>query len=210
MNGHEEGNNGFLVVIGREYGSGGRRLGKLLAKELGVPYYDKELLSRAAGDLGYSTSIFAEKDEKRPSFFRSFLSFNYGAPTASINATPMSDEKIYESQCRVIRDICSRESCVIVGRTADYVMRDHPRMVSLFIHAPIAHRAAAIIRRGETDSEKEAVAIARKRDHDRQAYYNYYTNRDGWGHANNYSLSFDSSKIADKTIIQTVKEMLGL
>lgn len=206
----EEEKEKFLIVIGREYGSGGRRLGKMLAHELGVSYYDKELLSKAASRLGYHPSIFAAKDEKRPSFLRSILSFNLGAPTANISETPMSDEKIYESQSRVIRDICARESCVIVGRTADYVMRDHPRMISLFIHAPLEHRAAAIMRRGETDNERDASGIARRRDHDRKAYYNYYTNRETWGNANNYTLTFDSSRISDAMVLKAVKDMLGL
>lgn len=200
----------FLIVIGREYGSGGRRIGKMLAKELGVSYYDKTLLSEAASRLGYHTDIFAEKDERRPSLMRSILSFAYGAPTASISESPMSPEKIYEFQSRVIRDICARESCVIVGRTADYVMRDHPNMVSVFIHAPISHRARAVMNRGEADNEKEASEIATKRDRSRESYYNYYTNRETWGRASNYTLSFDSSKLSDEAISAAVRDMLGI
>lgn len=208
----EEGgeNERFLIVIGREYGSGGRRIGKMLADELGVSYYDKKLLNEAAAKLGYRLDVFADKDERRPSLMRSILSFAYGAPLASIGDGPMSHERIYETQSRVIKDICSRESCVIVGRTADYVMRDHPRMISVFIHAPIDHRVKAVLTRDETRSEKEARDLAEKHDHARQSYYNYYTNREGWGKASNYTLTFDSSRISDQAILSAVKDMLNL
>lgn len=199
----------FLVVIGREYGSGGRRIGKMLAKALGVAYYDRSLLNEAASRLGFSRDIFAAKDERRPSFMRSILSFNYGAPTANISEAPMSAEKIYELQSRVIKEICSKESCVIVGRTADYVMRDHPKIVSLFIHAPLEDRVRNIMARGETRDHEAAADLAKRRDHDRESYYNYFTNRNSWGRANNYSLAFDSSRISDETILKTVRDMLN-
>lgn len=210
-NGKVEGNSTekFLIVIGREYGSGGRRIGKMLAERLGVSYYDKTLLSEAASRLGYSPEIFASKDEKRPSLLRSMLSFNLGAPTANIGGSTMSDEKIYEYQSRIIKEICERESCVIVGRTADYVMREHPNMLSLFVHAPREHRAEAVIRRGETTDMREAMDITTRNDRNRASYYNYYTNREAWGRASNYHLSFDSSRLSDEAILATVRAMLS-
>lgn len=207
--GQEEKDN-FLIVIGRQYGSGGRRIGRMLAKELGISYYDKSLLSVAAGRLGYNPRIFERKDERPPSFLRSLLSFNYGAPTANISEAPMSDEKLYESQSQVIKDICARESCVIVGRTADYIMRDHGRMVSLFVHAPADVRARALVERGEASEPKEALELAARHDKGRESYYNYYTNRNAWGHAHNYSFSFDSSRLSDAMILQAVKDMLKI
>jgi len=206
-----EANNGekFLIVIGREYGSGGRRIGKMLATSLGVSYYDRTLLNEAASRMGYSPEIFVSKDEKRPSILRSILSFSLGAPTANISGSTMSDEKIYEFQSRIIKEICDRESCVIVGRTADYVMRDHPKLLSLFIHAPQRHRAEAIMRRGETSDMREAMEIVSRNDRNRASYYNYYTNRESWGRASNYHLSFDSSRISDKAILAAVCSMLG-
>lgn len=198
----------FVIVIGREYGSGGRRIGKLLASELGVAYYDKTLLQEAARHMGYAPEIFELKDERRPSLIRSILSFTYGANTANIDGAPMSDEKIYEFQSRVIREICNRESCVIVGRTADYVMRHHPGLISIFIHAPIEERIKAIIKRGETDSESEAREKALTVDKSRASFYNYYTNFDGWGKSNNYHFSFDSSRMSDAAILTAVKDMI--
>lgn len=200
----------FLIVIGRQYGSGGRTLGKMLAERLGVNYYDKSLLSKAAERMGYSPDIFAKKDERRPSLLRSLLSFNYGAPTASINEAPMSHEKIYEYQSRVIKEICEKESCVMVGRTADYVMRHHDRMVSIFVHAPIDARAKAILNRGETASIEEAKSLATKTDKMRAEYYNYFTNRQGWGMSENYDFTVDSSRISEEALLGVVKDILRL
>ena len=198
----------FVIVIGRQYGSGGRRIGKMLAKELGVTYYDKTLLKEAASKMGYSTDIFERKDERRPSLIRSILSFTYGANTANIDGAPMSDEKIYEFQSRVIREICERESCVIVGRTADYVMRHHPNLVSVFVHAPLSHRASVIMQRENVENLAEASELAERHDRNREEFYNYYTNRNGWGRAHNYHLSFDASRITDEAIVCAVKAML--
>lgn len=201
-------NKDFVIVIGREYGSGGRRIGKMLASGLGVNYYDKTLLKETARKMGYSEEIFKRKDERRPSLIRSILSFTYGAQTANIDGAPMSDEKIYEYQSRVINDICKRESCVIVGRTADYILRNHPGLLSVFIHAPIEKRIDEIIKRGETDNRENAREIANHIDNNRESFYNYYTNRQGWGRANNYHLSFDSSLLSDEAILATVKDIL--
>jgi len=199
-----------LIVVGRQYGSGGRRIGRMLAERLGISYYDKTLLRKAAEKLGYSTDIFDCKDEKRPSLLRSLLSFNYGSTSGSMTDAPMSDEKLYEFQSNVIREICRNESCVIVGRTADYIMREHPRMVSLFIHAPLEHRAKAVLEREGLKDLKEAMSHASKQDHNRRDYYNYYTNSGHWGMADNYHLTFDSTRIPDDAIVDAVRAMLGL
>lgn len=199
------GKHSFLIVIGREYGSGGRRIGKMLAEALGVSFYDKTLLSKASEKLGYSPEIFANKDEKRPSLIRSILSFTYGANTANIDGAPMSDEKIYEYQSRVIREICNEESCVIVGRTADYIMREHPGLISIFLHAPIIHRIESIKSRGETDDDRRARELAESADRSREEFYNYYTNSNSWGKANNYDVTLDTSKLSDDSIVEIIK-----
>lgn len=199
----------ILIVIGRQFGSGGRRIGKLISQALGISYYDKTLLIEAGKQMGMRADLFERADEKRPSLLRSLLSFTYGSANADVVNGPMSDERIYSLQSKVIRNICERESCVIVGRTADYVMREHPRMLSIFIHAPLEHRIDNIIGNGDSDSRDAASSMAMKRDHERQSYYNYYTNRDAWGKASNYHLSFDSSRISDEVIISVIKDMLG-
>lgn len=195
----------FVIVIGRQYGGGGRKLGKALAEHLEVPYYDKELLAKAAEALGYSEKIFDKADEKKPSFLRSLLSFNYGATTALYNNFSLSNENIYRLQSEVIKSICEKSSCVIVGRTADYVMRDHPGLISIFVHSPEEVRARRIVERGEASSRHEAIEMAHKKDSDRESYYNYFTNRK-WGKADNYDLTVDSSKFSLENIVKLIAD----
>lgn len=196
----------FVIVIGRQFGAGGRHLGKQLAEALGVPYYDKELLAEAAGSLGYSQDIFQKADERKPSILRSFISFNFGSPSASFDNYTLNDDNLYRAQSDVIRSICKKGSCVIVGRTADYVMRDHPGLLSIFIHAPEKHRAQAVIKRGEAANEAEAIEKVRKNDRTRESYYNFYTNRH-WGRASNYDLTFDSSRIPMERILSLLTDL---
>jgi len=200
--------NNFIIVIGRQYGAGGRLLGKKLAETLDVPYYDKELLSEAADTLGFSRELFMKADEKKPSVIRSFLSFNYGSPSALFSSYTISDDNIYKAQSKVIKSICEKGSCVIVGRTADYVMRGHPGLFSIFIHAPEKYRAQTILSRGEADSLEDALEKVHKNDRSRESYYNYFTNRH-WGKADNYDLTFDSSHIATDTIIPLITTLVA-
>lgn len=195
--------NPFVIVVGRQYGAGGKGLGKKLAEILGVPYYDKELLSETADSLGFSKDLFIKADEKKPSLFRSFLSFNYGSPSAAFSSYVLSDDNLYRAQSRVIKTIAEKGSCIIVGRTADYVLRDHPGLLSIFVHAPLEHRAKMVMERGEAKSIEEAAEKARKLDRSRESYYNFFTNRN-WGHADNYHLSFDSSVVPLDTIAELI------
>jgi len=191
-----------VVVIGRQFGSGGRRIGKAVASRLGISYYDKELLSEAAGSLGFSPDIFVAADEKRPSPLRSLLQGVYGIAD-NFHTTTMSGERLYRAQSDVIKKICSIGSCVIVGRTADYVLRGHPGLVSVFLHAPIEIRGRMILERKDATSLEQAIELARKRDHDRESYYNYFTGRH-WGDASNYHLSLDSSAIPEDAVIDMI------
>lgn len=185
-----------IIVIGRQFGSGGRKIGRLIAEKMAIPYYDKELLSHAASRLGFSPDIFAAADERRPSTFHTLLQGMYGIAD-NFHATSISGEKLYEQQSKVIREICAKGPCVIVGRTADYVLRDHPGIVSVFLHAPREWRAGKIVSRGDCKSLEDAVALASKYDRNRHDYYNYYTGR-RWGHADNYHLSLDASLLSEE------------
>lgn len=187
-----------VVVIGRQFGSGGRRIGRLVAEKLGVPYFDKELLSQAARSLGFSPDIFAAADEKRPSALQTLLQSMYGIAD-NFHASSISGERLYEQQSKVIREIGSRGSCVIVGRTADYILRDYPGLVSVFLHAPSRWRAEKIVRRGESMCCEEAEALALKNDRNRENYYNYFTGGK-WGHADNYHLSLNSASLSENDL----------
>ncbi len=192
-----------IIVIGRQFGSGGRRIGKLIAERLQCPYYDKELLSKTAESMGYAHEIFDLHDEKKPSPFRTLLQGVYGIPD-NFHDTSMCAEQLYKEQSKVIRELGEKGSCVIVGRTADYVMRHHPGLVSVFLHAPVELRAKAIVKRGDSITEQSAIDMANKHDHNREKYYNYYTGSQRWGRASNYHLSIDASSLTDNEIVDII------
>ena len=157
--------------------------------------------------MGYAPEIFDRADEKRPSFLRSLLHLNYGATSSFSPESDMSSEGIYKAQSSVIKEICSKESCVIVGRTADYVMRDHPNMISIFLHAPMKTRIQNVMAKENIFDSDQAEDLIRKQDREREAYYNYFTNRH-WGRADNYHLSVDSSRFDADKIIAAISHLL--
>lgn len=182
-----------IIVLGRKFGAGGRAIGKSLARKLGIPYYDNELLRQAAVEFGFSNHIFAQADERRPSFFKRIVTRGYGVQE-TFTQEALSPESLYEAQSRVIREVGKKGACVIVGRTADYILRDHPNLVSVFLHAPETYRARKIMERGDAVSDELAIELARKKDREREAYYRYFSGRP-WGEAANYHLTLDSSKM---------------
>ena len=200
-------NPNFVITIGRQFGSGGRALGRMIADRLGIAYYDKELLSKAAADAGVAESFVEDNDERMPSFLSSVLSFNMGLSASSWYQGPssISGDRIYGSQSEVIRRLAEQHSCVIVGRTADYILRDHPCVVNVFIYAPIEKCVDRIVERTPGMSRQKARALAEKTNKLRSAYYNFYTDR-RWGHTQSYDLTLDTSLLPLEDIADIVAE----
>ena len=185
---------GMVITIGRQYGSGGREVGRRLAERLEIPYYDKELLAEAAKDSGICQELFEDHDEKPT---RSLLfSLVTGVQTRSDPTSMYMDmplnHRIFLAQFDSIRRIAGQGPCVIVGRCADYVLRDQPNVVNVFIKADMQHRAARAIERGADPLKAEDVV--RKMDKQRASYYNYYATST-WGDVNNYDLCVDTGKL---------------
>lgn len=193
----------FVITIGRQFGCGARDIGHCIAETIGVEYYDKTLLSQAAAHMGFHKSIFDSVDERRPSWLRSLLQLNYGAASSMCDLPFLGGEGVYKMQSEVIKRLPEAKDCLIVGRTADYLLRDHPGLVSIFLHAPIEARIPNIIARGDAAGEAEAAELARKYDRNRESYYSYYTNRK-WGAAENYHLSLDTSVFSQEEITDIV------
>lgn len=191
-----------IIVIGRQFGSGGRRIGKALAEALGFKYYDKELLSEAAAELGFSHEIFQKNDEKKPTALSSLLLGAFGV-TEQFGPGTLSGEGIYKEQSHVIESLAQRHGCVIVGRTADYIMRGHPHLVSIFLHAPVEYRSRLICDRKDAGCMEKAAELARKRDRERESYYNYFTGR-RWGAASNYDLTLDASQMSPEEAAEVI------
>ncbi len=185
-----------LVTISRQYGSGGRIIGKLLAEKLGVPFYDKEIIDMAAENSGFSRELMEGTELKAKSSFAynlsSALSFNEG-----VSGSPLSvNEKLFLAQFETIKGIGEKGEGVIVGRCADYVLREIPGVTNVFIHAEMEDREKRATEKYGDDPKKIRELIATY-DKARQNYYNYHTDQK-WGEYKNYNLSINSSYITEE------------
>ena len=197
----------FVICLGREYGSGGHNIGKALSKMLGIEYYDKKLLDEAAKNSGISQEYFARSDEKAPGSFSHTLSSGlFAAGGIFMYSNSLSSENIFKYQSEAIREIASRTSCIIVGRCADYVLREQENVFSVFITAPMEQRAQRVARR-EGISLSEAQEKAKKMDKARKEYYNYFTNQ-RWGHTDSYQLCIDSSLLGEEGTAAFIRDFV--
>ena len=181
----------IIINVGRQLGSGGHDIGRMLALDFAAKYYDRELLNLAAKESGFSEKIFEQNDEKK-GFFRGL--FNMGSPhvnSGSLYKSNFSQESLFQFQSDAIRKAAKEGSCVFVGRCADYVLRDFPNVVNIFITASMEYRVEQIMNKQHLD-EEAARAFIEKRENQRAEYYNYYTGKK-WGHAASYDLCIDSS-----------------
>lgn len=195
----------FVITIGRQLGAGGRAVGELLARRLGVRMYDRQLLTLAAEESGLCPEFFEQADEKHSHGLLSTLVGYLRAPFAGATDTlhdVLSDDALFQIQSDVIRHIAERESAIFLGRCADYILRDHPRRLSLFLTAERADRIARLQR---VDGNDEAQAEARMSsiDNRRGSYYTYYSGR-RWGEAANYDLCINSSDLGEEQTAEFV------
>lgn len=196
-----------IVVIGRSFGSGGRVIGRCLAEAMGVPFYDRELLCQASKRLGVDLCLMENADERRPSIFRSMIECALGNPAPAYDLSSLNTDRLYQVQCNVIKQLGEEGGAVFVGRTADYILRDRPGVLSVFLHAPEMHRAKRVLERGDCDTVEHALELARKRDRLRQGYYNYFTGRN-WGQADNYDLCIDTSLYGEEGTVEIILHAL--
>ena len=201
----------IIITIGRSFGSGGRELGRVLAAKLGIPFYDKELLLQAAADAGVCLEWFERNDERAPQFFGSGMAFSFGLNPMPwyAGASSIGDDSLYHAQSQVILDLARRGSCVIVGRSADYVLRSEPGAVSVFVSAPMEACVARIMRRNDCATADQARRMAEKVNRLRANYYNFYTDK-RWGASESYDLCIDSSRMPMELTAQAVIEYLKL
>ena len=180
----------IIINIGRQLGSGGHDIGRMLALDFQAKYYDRELLNLAAKESGLSESIFEQNDEKK-GFFRGLL--NLGAPHLSSSGYKqgLSQESLFQFQSDAIKKAAKEGSCVFVGRCADYVLRDFGNVVNIFVTASLDYRIEQIMNKQHLDHDAARKFIEQK-ESSRAAYYNYYTGKK-WGDASGYNLCIDSS-----------------
>ena len=184
----------MVITIGRQYGSGGREVGRRLASRLEIPYYDKEILSEASKDSGICEELFEDHDEKPTrSFLYSLVTGvqTHGNPSTMYMDMPLN-HRIFLAQFDTSRRLAGNGPCVVVGRCADYVLRDEKNVVNVFLKADMEHRIERAIERGAEPSR--AQDIVKRRDKERASYYNYYATTT-WGDVNNYDLCLDTGKV---------------
>ena len=185
-----------IYTIGREFGSGGQYVGEKLAERLGIKLYDKELLQQASKDSGFCEEIFENHDERPTnSFLYSLVMDTYsvnGYSTASFLDMPLN-HKVFLAQFETIKKIAEEESCVIVGRCADYALADHPDCINVFIKADMDYRVKLVSKRANI-TEAKAKDMILKQDKQRASYYNYYTSKK-WGDSKSYDLCLDTGKL---------------
>lgn len=194
-----------IYTIGREFGSLGKQVGQDLAKRLGIKFYDKELLQKAAKESGLCEEIFESHDEKPTnSFLYSLVMDTYTG--GSYSTAPFLDmplnHKVFLALFDAIKKIAANEPCVIVGRCADYVLADEPHCLNIFIRSNMDDRIKRISERLNV-TENKAKDIIKKKDKERSSYYNYYTSKK-WGDARSYDLCLNTSQISVEDSIELI------
>lgn len=195
----------YVITIARGYGSGGRTIGKMLSEELGIPYYDRDLLRLASDDSGINEQLFARADEK----LKKSLLFNIASKVYKGELIPpdsddfVSNDNLFNYQAKIIKELANTESCIIIGRCADYVLKEYDNVVKVFVHAPLAdciNTLREMTGKSDKELEKQISAI----DKHRAEYYRYYTGRN-WVDARNYDLCLNSSQLGFSKCVEIVK-----
>lgn len=194
-----------IVTISRQFGSGGRSIGKKVAEALGFAYYDKELVKQVSMATGFAPEYIEEKGEYAQS--RSRLSYLFTTVgTAGVMNGMSAADYLYTMQRKVILDIAEKGSCVIVGRCADYILRDREDALHVFIHAPIPYRAERIVRLYGVSEQSPEKRLADK-DGKRRINYEHFTGRP-WGAADNYAISLNTEAIGEDACVRLLTEIV--
>ena len=190
-----------IITVSRQFGSGGRTIGRLAAEKLGIPCYDQELIEKIAKESGLAEEYVEERGEHMPSS-------NWIANALAVRSVSgmINEDQLWSTQCRVILDLAEQGPCVIVGRCADHILKDKHELLRVFIHAPIEKRAERII---NVYGEKKEVSIEKRindKDKRRKAYYQLYTDCE-WGVAENYDVTFNSAAFGIERCADMIVEL---
>ena len=194
-----------VITIARQYGSGGKTIGAMLAKDLGINCYSREILKLASDESGINERLFGQKDErlKIPSWFKPLKRPYEGDLIPPESSGFVSDDNLFNYQAKIIKDLAGTESCVIVGRCADYVLRNYPNVISVFIHADSEFCIERALERNSM-TRKEMEKFIAKTDKFRGDFYKYHTGRE-WTDARNYDLCLYSGKLGFEKCVEEIK-----
>lgn len=197
----------ILIAIGRQTGAGGRSIGKALAEKLGISYYDKELLDRAAKESGFAPEILERHDEKPThSFLYSLIMDSHGLGIPAGYGTLPLDHQIFLAEFSTIKKIAAEESCVIVGRCADYALEGDPDLLTVFLYAEEDDKIHHMMEESGM-SETKTREMIMKKDHMRANYYNYFSNKK-WGNSNTYDLCINTTTFGYDGAVEIILKAL--
>lgn len=201
----------YVIAIGRGFGSGGKAIGVQLAGELGIPCYERQLLDMASEYSGINKKLFAEVDEKlRGSYaMKHLMKIPYTYVVEPRDKEFTSDINLFNIQSEIIRELAKTESFVVIGKCADYVLREQPNVVSVYVEAPEKDCIATVMDRMQV-SESRAKELIHKTDKYRADYYKYYTRGKNWKDPLNYDLMLNSSKIGWDNCVKLIREYVAL
>ncbi len=198
----------LIIAINRQYGSGGKEIGTLLAKELGIPIYDQEIPELASKKSGIRKDYFEKVDEKPTDSFLYALAMNTFSMNGTVNPFDhaLSSDRLFNIQAETVQDLAKKSSCVIIGRCAEYILRDEPKLVSVYVCGQMEKRVERICRLyqlSEKEAQKKIMSIDKKRD----SYYGYYAGKD-WRACASYNLSLDSGVLGTEKTKEMIKKYI--
>ena len=194
----------IVITISRQYGSGGKTVGEMLSKKLGFHYYDRELMRLASEESGINETLFASVDEtvKNNGLFKPSKNIYEGQLISPESDDFTSDDNLFNYQAMIIRKLAEQQSCIIVGRCADYILKDYENVLSVFVHAPHDF-CMEMAGKKHSMPEKDLEKYIAKIDKNRAEYYKYHTGRE-WTDARNYDLCLDSSKLGFERCVEEI------
>ena len=196
----------YVITIARGYGSGGRTIGKMLAKELGIGYYDRELMRLASDESGINESLFAKADEKLKTslLFKVAKNTYKGELIGPDSDEFVSNDNLFNYQAKVLKELAEKESYVVIGRCADYILKEFDNVIRVFVHAPI-DKCIDTIAGMSAITRKEAEQLITRTDKHRADYYRHYTDH-AWNDATNYDLCLNTKELSFEKCVEIVKE----
>jgi cytidylate kinase len=204
----------IIITIARQYGSGGREIGELVAKKLNIPLYDKELITEAAtrGSLDESVTKLADESATNSLLYTLAIGSNVLGTTMHFGYKMPLNDKLFILQSEVIKEYAAKGSCVIIGRCADYVLREEKDILRLFIYGDLEHREKRVAQRHPEIKSSQIIDVINKTDKRRSSYYNFYTGNK-WGKFDNYDIAINSSTFgingSADMIVSCVNELLN-
>jgi cytidylate kinase len=199
-----------VITIARQYGSGGKTIGKMLGEDLGIPVFSREILKKASEESGINETLFNQVDEKLMGspLFRIMKREYRGELLSPDSDDFLSKQNLFNYQAKVIKGLAEEGACVIIGRCGDYVLRDNPNRVAVFVHAPADYCRQMAIERG-AQSTRDVDRFIAQTDKARAEYYHYYTGQE-WSNAKNYDLCLNSGAIGFDGCVEAIKSYIRI